>query len=189
MIDISTANIHAQNLRNQASILSQSRNELLAYKNAIASNYYAGETTALLNKIDQALRTIDDTIAKINTLASSVSNTASQIRREEEAEAERIRQEQLARERERQRQLERQRQQAQQQERQQRYQQADNDFKASVNRYNDINKQIQELLKKISKAKLTDLPKLAEKMSSLTAQKEEAEKLMNQARAVRDSLR
>lgn len=92
MIDVGSANSRANELRNYASNLRSAYNLLEQYQTEIQSNWQAQEVAYYVAAINNVQSRLSSAATELDSIASSVSSTASQIRAEEEA-AERARRE------------------------------------------------------------------------------------------------
>lgn len=98
MIDVGSANVRAGELRNYASSLRSASNLLEQYQTDIQSNWQSQEVAYYVTAINNVQSRLSSAATELDSIANSVSSTASTIRAEEEA-AERARREAEERER------------------------------------------------------------------------------------------
>lgn len=86
-INIAAANYQASQLRSYAERLQQAKNQLNSYRSSLAANWQGSEVSYVTQGIDMAVAQIDAVMRDLQNIANDVSNTAADIKREDDAAA------------------------------------------------------------------------------------------------------
>lgn len=123
-INVNAANLQAGQLSGYANQLKNTKAQLNSYKSSIAAYWQGQEVTYITRGIEQTISQIDSIIKQLDSLSNDVKNTAAAIKREDDAAAAAYA-------------------------KQQRIQAAQNSYNQAVNELDDLNKQREELKKKL----------------------------------------